>query len=82
MVRGRLRGSRPLLHRGWNLIGPVVDIPEANVRPPRDTAGHIWHWDPDSRGHHAVPNDGTLLPGKAYWFYVLAHEGCVIQFGE
>lgn len=81
-IPGRLRGGTVYLQPGWNLVGPVVDVAKADIGGIQGISAPIWYWDSNGRHYRAVPDDGMLLRGEGYWFYVHGTDEVELQFPE
>ena len=59
------------LHKGWNLVAPVVECPKPQKS---EIIGHIWRWDRELQRYEVVRENETLTMGYGYWIY--ANQEC------
>ncbi|MBT3328251.1 MAG: Ig-like domain-containing protein, partial [Gemmatimonadales bacterium] len=81
-IRGRFANSSAALVHGWNLVGPVVDIPQADIIGIDGVAPTIWYWDAEIQRYGIVPGPGILKRGRGYWIYVTDPAGAVLEFSD
>ena len=81
-IRSSFEDGALFLFQGWSLIGPVVDIPLADVEGLENAFGPIWCWDAALQVYRAVPEEGILERGRGYWIFTEIEEGCWIETGN
>ena len=68
-IPGRIQDGMLQLTPGWNLIGPVVDIPVGMICASSAVAGTVQYWDEVLGCYQDVAEGDVLLRGRGYWVY-------------
>ncbi|OGV67018.1 MAG: hypothetical protein A3K19_29630 [Lentisphaerae bacterium RIFOXYB12_FULL_65_16] len=80
-IGGEVRDEGLALQPGWNLVGPVVDSPVANLVG-MEKVSRIWRWNSALGAYDPVGQDGVLQVGRAYWVHLLGDTPCVLRTGK
>ena len=62
------------IHKGWNMIGSIIQEANYTTRPEGSIYMNIYSWNPQLKRYKT---ETTTKPGKAYW--ILAYQDCTIE---
>jgi hypothetical protein len=63
---------------GWNLTGVRQTVPLRDLRALDPTVGQVWRWDAMLQAYRVLTPDALLLPGCAYWIYLVGTAPVVV----